>query len=77
MSRVGVSLPPCDAAALQRRLAERDEHRVEVPIIERGGRQWWVRVSVQGYNTREDAEALVVGPGALIQEVHGRKGWAA
>jgi len=49
-------LPACDAAALQRRLY--DEHRVEVPIIERNGKQF-VRVSVQGYNTAEDVEALV------------------
>ena len=49
-------LPACDAAALQRRLY--DEHRVEVPIIDRNGRQF-VRVSVQGYNTREDVDALV------------------
>ncbi len=48
--------PPCDAAALQRRLY--DEYRVEVPVIEWGGRQF-VRVSVQGYNTTEDVEALV------------------
>ena len=49
-------LPPCDAAAIQRRLY--DEYRVEVPIIEWNGRQL-VRVSVQGYNTLEDVEALV------------------
>jgi isopenicillin-N epimerase len=49
-------LPPCDAAGLQRRLY--DEYRVEVPIIEWGGRQL-VRVSVQGYNTKEDVEALL------------------
>jgi isopenicillin-N epimerase len=49
-------LPACDGAALQRRLY--DEYRVEVPVIEWNGRQL-VRVSVQGYNTREDIEALV------------------
>ena len=49
-------LPPCDAAALQRRLY--DEYRVEVPVIEWGGRQL-VRVSVQGYNAREDVETLI------------------
>jgi isopenicillin-N epimerase len=56
-------LPACDAAALQRRLY--DEYRVEVPIIEWNGRQF-VRVSVQGYNTAEDVEALVKGLKALL-----------
>jgi isopenicillin-N epimerase len=49
-------LPACDAGALQRRLY--DEYRVEVPIIEWNGRQL-ARVSIQGYNTAEDVEALV------------------
>jgi len=56
-------LPACDAAALQRRLWE--EHRVEVPIIEWNGRQL-VRVSVQGYNTEEDVEALVTALARLL-----------
>ena len=56
-------LPPCDGAALQRRLY--DEYRVEVPVIEWGGRQL-VRVSVQGYNTAEDVEALVSALVALL-----------
>ncbi len=49
-------LPACDGAALQRRLWE--EYWVEVPIIEWNG-QRLVRVSVQGYNTTEDVEALI------------------
>ena len=49
-------LPACDGAALQRWLY--DEYRVEVPIIERDGRQL-VRVSAQGYNTARDLETLV------------------
>lgn len=57
------ALPVCDAGALQRRLWK--EHRVEVPVIEWGGRQF-VRVSVQGYNTAEDVEALVEALRALI-----------
>lgn len=56
-------LPPCDAAALQRRLY--DEYRVEVPIIEWNGRQL-VRVSIQGYNTAEDVEALLQALQALL-----------
>jgi isopenicillin-N epimerase len=48
-------LPACDGAALQCRLWE--EYRVEVPVLSWGG---WrlVRVSVRGYNTLEDVEAL-------------------
>jgi isopenicillin-N epimerase len=49
-------LPACNAAALQRRLY--DEYRVEVPVIDWNGRQL-VRVSVQGYNTADNIEALV------------------
>ena len=49
-------LPPCDGAAVQRRLY--DEYRVEVPVIEWNGRQL-VRVSIQGYNTQAEVRALV------------------
>jgi isopenicillin-N epimerase len=49
-------LPACDAAALQRRLY--DEYRIETPIIDWNGRQF-VRVSIHGYNTPEDVDALV------------------
>ena len=51
-----IPLPACDPDELKRRLY--DEYRVEVPIISWGGRQF-VRVSVQGYNTKEDVETLV------------------
>jgi isopenicillin-N epimerase len=63
MQMATFELPACDAGELKRRLY--DEYRVEVPIIEWGGRQF-VRVSVQGYNTREDVEALVEALGALL-----------
>jgi isopenicillin-N epimerase len=59
-------LPTCDAGALQRRLY--DEYWVEVPVIEWGGRQL-VRVSVQGYNTPEDVEALHRALGDLLPRV--------
>jgi isopenicillin-N epimerase len=58
-------LPPCDGTALQRRLF--DEYRIEVPITEWGGRQL-VRVSIQGYNSQSDVEALVSGLSALLPE---------
>jgi isopenicillin-N epimerase len=56
-------LPPCDAQALMRRLYE--EYRVEAPIITWGGRQF-IRVSIQGYNTGDDVEALRAGLKALL-----------
>jgi isopenicillin-N epimerase len=59
-------LPPCDAGALQRRLYE--EYRIEVPIIEWGGRQS-MRVSLQGCNTPEDVEALLGALEALLVQV--------
>jgi selenocysteine lyase/cysteine desulfurase len=56
-------LPACDAQALQRR--PWGEYRVEVPIVEWGGRQL-MRVSVQGYNTAEDVAALLAGLADLL-----------
>jgi len=56
-------LPTCDGAMLQRRLY--NEYRVEVPVIQWGGRQF-VRVSVQGYNTAEDVTALMRALGDLL-----------
>jgi isopenicillin-N epimerase len=51
-------LPPCDTAALQRRLW--DEHRIEIPIIQWEDRAF-ARISIQAYNTPEDVERLVAG----------------
>jgi isopenicillin-N epimerase len=56
-------LPPCDAMSLQRRLY--DEYCVEVPLIEWNGRQF-VRVSIHGYNTAEDVEALLQALRSLL-----------
>ena len=61
-------LPPCDGAALQRRLY--DEYRVEVPIIEWNGRRL-VRVSVQGCNSADDVGALVEALRALLPQWQG------
>lgn len=66
MQMASFPLPRCDAAELKRRLY--DEYKVEVPIIEWGGRQL-VRVSVQGYNTRDDVEALVGALAALLPQI--------
>lgn len=52
-----------DLPTLKRRLY--DEYRVEVPTIAWDGRKF-IRVSVQGYNTREDIDTLVIALRALI-----------
>ena len=51
-----VALPPCDAQELKRRLY--DEHRIEVPVMDRGARPL-LRVAIQGYNDERDVDALV------------------
>ena len=48
-------LPPLDSAVLKSRLY--DEYHIEVPILDWGGRQF-IRVTVQGYNTREEMDKL-------------------
>jgi isopenicillin-N epimerase len=53
---VAVPLPPCNANALKLWLYER--HRIEVPVVEWGGRQY-LRLSMQAYNTPSDLDALV------------------
>ncbi|MGH2542447.1 MAG: aminotransferase class V-fold PLP-dependent enzyme, partial [Ardenticatenaceae bacterium] len=52
----GFRLPPCDPKELQRRLYE--EFAIEVPIFTWNAQQF-VRISVQGYNTREDVDRLI------------------
>jgi isopenicillin-N epimerase len=42
------------------------EHRIEVPIIDWHGRKF-VRVSIQGYNTRRDVDALVKALGEFLR----------
>jgi isopenicillin-N epimerase len=49
-------LPPCDLDALKRRLY--DEFRIEIPVIDWNQRHF-VRLSVQGYNTRADLDHLI------------------
>ncbi len=48
-------VPATDAEALRRRLFE--QHHIEVPVTQHEGR-CFVRVSVQGYNTRSELESL-------------------
>jgi isopenicillin-N epimerase len=58
-----IPLPPCDAVAIQRQLW--DEFRVEVPFVQRGGRQF-IRISIQAYNTPNDIDRLVDGLKQLL-----------
>jgi len=53
---VAAPLPPCDADEVKRRLY--DEHRIEIPVSDRTGRPL-IRASFQGYNDRQDLEALI------------------
>jgi isopenicillin-N epimerase len=55
LQMASIPLPPCDVEEVQRRLFA--EHRIEVPVWEWNGMPL-VRVSVQGYNSAEDVEAL-------------------
>jgi isopenicillin-N epimerase len=59
-------LPPCNAEELKRRLY--DEYLVEVPITTWNGSHF-VRVSIQGYNTREDLDRLVEALVVLLPQV--------
>ena len=56
---VVIPVPTQDADALRRRLY--DESPIEVPVTTHAG-QVFVRVSVQGYNTEDDIEALLYAP---------------
>jgi isopenicillin-N epimerase len=60
-------LPPCDPEEVKRRLYE--EHRVEVPVWDWGGRPL-VRVSFQGYNDEADLDALLAALEAVLDSRH-------
>jgi len=59
-------LPPCDAVTLKRRL--HDEYDIEIPVT-RHDDHLFLRISVQGYNTREDVDALIRALADLLPEV--------
>jgi isopenicillin-N epimerase len=60
-------LPPgTDLKELKTRLY--DEFRIEIPLIEWNGMKL-LRISIQGYNTQEDVDALVEGLHHLLPEV--------
>jgi isopenicillin-N epimerase len=56
-------LPPCDVDALKARLV--DEYHIEVPVYIWNERPW-LRISVQGYNSQADIDALVAALATLL-----------
>ena len=56
-------IPPCDLDALRRRL--HDEYHIEIPVVNWNGRQF-IRISIQGYNTRQDVDDLGRALAALL-----------
>lgn len=65
--QMGVApLPASDLKELKRRLY--DEHRIEVPLIEWNGMHL-IRVSIQAYNDRRDADALLDALNSLLPQV--------
>jgi isopenicillin-N epimerase len=58
-----IPLPAGDQDALKRRLY--DDYQIEIPIIDWQG-QRFVRISVQGYNTRADVDRLVAALAEIL-----------
>ena len=66
-SQMGAApLPACDLALLKRRLY--DEFRIEVPLVPWQDKQF-IRISIQGYNSQEDVDALIDALQALLPQV--------
>lgn len=61
---VTVPLPPCDPAAVKRRLYE--EYHVEVPLVVWKDRPH-IRVSIQAYNVQQDVDTLIRGLAAVLK----------
>lgn len=66
-SQMGIApLPLSDIVALKKRLY--DEYKIEVPLTQWQDRQF-VRISIQGYNTQQDVDALVNALQELLPQV--------
>ena len=66
-SQMGIApLPPSDIVTLKSRLY--DEYKIEIPLTEWQDKQF-VRISVQGYNSQEDIDALVNALKVLLPQV--------
>jgi isopenicillin-N epimerase len=66
-SQMGIApLPQSDLVTLKTRLY--DEYKIEVPLVEWQDRHF-VRISIQGYNSRDDVEALLNALQILLPQV--------
>ena len=61
-----VPLPRCNMVELKTRLY--DEFKIEIPLTQWQDRQF-IRISIQGYNTREDVDALMDALNVLLPQV--------
>jgi isopenicillin-N epimerase len=61
---VVIPMPAVDPVELQRRLFE--EHAIEIPVTRHGDRIF-LRISIQGYNTREDVDGLVEAVARILK----------
>jgi isopenicillin-N epimerase len=61
-----VRLPPCDLDVLKRRLY--DEYYIEVPMV-KWNDSTLSRISIQGYNTREDTDRLLSALEILLPQL--------
>jgi isopenicillin-N epimerase len=62
------ALPPCDVREVKRQLYA--EHGVEIPVFLWHDRPYF-RISIQGYNTREDVDRLAAGLKAVLSRQAG------
>ena len=66
LQMVSIPLPICDDELLRSRLYE--EYRIVIPIT-RSGNRMFARISVQGYNTPEDAKSLIKALQTLLPQL--------
>jgi isopenicillin-N epimerase len=63
---ISLPLPRCNPEQLKQRLY--NEYKIEVPVITWNDRHL-IRISIQGYNSREDVDALVIALKELLPQV--------
>jgi isopenicillin-N epimerase len=64
-AQMGIAPLPCDVDLINLKSRLYDDYQVEVSLIDWNG-QKFVRISVQGYNSPEDVQALVEALAALL-----------
>jgi isopenicillin-N epimerase len=67
--QMGIAPLPANTEIIPLKTRLYDEHRVEVPLIEWNEKKF-VRISVQGYNTQDDLDALYNGLQILLPQVY-------